>query len=215
MERVTNVLQANLQVALKYWGTRVRAGNKQASSDQWSNDDDNRFILCTSVSFTDNPTPRSLDTTISSVIQLISCCHNLHLCAWGFSPKPQKTALPVAAQKAQGINTPWNSPRLTIIRSWCINTPTPSALKQDIAETCVCTISQNFPLVFAVSHRGDFLANASYIDCLPFPISYPHYQCFLYLPNKVLMLKALCQGLLLGEKHFVKCSFDPYNNSGK
>lgn len=39
----------------------------------------------------------------------------------------------------------------------------------------------------------------------PFLISYPHYQCFLYLPNKALALIFLSQDLLLGEKHIIKC----------
>lgn len=58
-----------------------------------------------------------------------------------------------------------------ILRSWCTKNPTPSPLAWDITEACVCTTSQNFPLVFPAPNSGDCLANASFIGCLPPPPS--------------------------------------------
>lgn len=50
---------------------------------------------------------------------------------------------------------------------------------------------------------GDFRANVPLIGCLPFLVSYPHSQWFLYLPNEVLALTFLTRGFLLMMSHLI------------
>ena len=57
-------------------------------------------------------------------------------------------------------------------------------------------------MIFPVSHGGDFLMNAGFIDCVPFLATRFHSQRFLYLPKKILTRKFSSQGLLLEEKYF-------------
>lgn len=66
----------------------------------------------------------------------------------------------------------------------------------------MCTIAQDVHVVFPVSHGGDFLTNAAFIDCISFLAMCFHSQRFLYLPKKILALKFSSQGFLLEEKYF-------------
>lgn len=157
-------------------------GDQWAPSGQWRNDE--KFILCTSYPWTP-PFP-----VWSSWFPTTSMCVSL-----------PKGSLQNDLWQARSAKE-WTLSG-AILNAWSSGAEVFSlTLGWDFSEACVYTTAQDVHVVFPVSHGGDFLTNASFIDCISFLATCFHSQRFLYLPKKILALKFSSQGLLLQEKYF-------------
>lgn len=130
------------------------------------------------------------------------CCAHLHFFK-SFLWPPRPIFSPVWQAKSAWKSTP---PRRTLQsvtnRSWCIKTPTPSALWNPLEITLKCvfyTAPQNSPAGSSPSYPQQLLKTNFLFIIISSPSYFLTGVCWCYLPNKLLVLKSQYWHLFWGD----------------